>query len=321
MCGIDDGAERMPVHMPRHTPVLLEEVLTFLIPPRENALLIDGTVGEGGHSAAFLERYPALRVIGVDRDRHILAKAERRLSTYINEGRARLIAAHTHDFLVECAGADAPDLILLDLGISRFHYEESGRGFSFSKEEKLDMRLSDDAAQAAHEIIARYREGELADMLFYNGGERGSRRVARFICEERRKSAITTTAHLAAVVHRALGFRSGGSGRSRGSGGIDSATRTFAALRIEVNGELTRLTPLLEAAFARLKPGGRLGVITFHSAEDRIVKNVFNAIVRDTPIIKGRLPAKKPVAPSLEEIQRNPPSRSAKLRVLEKIAG
>jgi 16S rRNA (cytosine1402-N4)-methyltransferase len=301
-----------------HTPVMLPEVLSLLVPSCANALLIDGTVGEGGHSAAFLERYQDLRVIGIDRDKEILGRAERRLDTYIREGRARLIAAHTGDFFAENAEwekAEAPDLILLDLGISRFHYEASGRGFSFSKDEKLDMRLSEDSQQSAAGIIARYREDELADMLFYNGGERGSRRVARFICEERRKSAITTTAHLAAVVHRALGFRSGA------GGGIDSATRTFAALRIEVNGELARLKPLLDTAFGRLKPGGRLGVISFHSTEDRIVKNVFNAIVRDAPIIKGWLPVKKPVLPSEKEIKLNPPSRSAKLRVLEKTAG
>jgi 16S rRNA (cytosine1402-N4)-methyltransferase len=214
-------------------------------------------------------------------------------------------------------------VILLDLGVSLFHYEKSGRGFSFAvnkeKDEPLDMRLCLDDELTAGAIIANYKERELADMLFNNGGERYSRRIARLICEERKKSAITTTGRLADIVHRALGAR---------SGNIDSATRVFAALRIEVNAELSLLEPLLESAFSCLKNGGRLGVISFHSAEDRIVKNVFRGFAgngkgnesdpANEPIIKGRIVTKKPVVASDDERTRNPPSRSAKLRVVEK---
>jgi 16S rRNA (cytosine1402-N4)-methyltransferase len=297
--------------VPVHTPVLLRETLELLEPPRDNnALMVDGTLGEGGHSAAFLDKFSGLRLIGVDRDAEIAERARTRLAHY--NGRFSVVVSHARDFFVSYRG-DAPDVILLDLGVSLFHYEKSGRGFSFAvnkeKDEPLDMRLSLDDELTAGAIIANYKERELADMLFNNGGERYSRRIARLICEERKKSAITTTRRLADIVHRALGAR---------SGNIDSATRVFAALRIEVNAELSLLQPLLESALSCLKDGGRLGVISFHSAEDRIVKNVFRSFARSEPIIKGRLLTKKPVAASDDERVRNPPSRSAKLRVIEK---
>jgi 16S rRNA (cytosine1402-N4)-methyltransferase len=318
-----------------HTSVLLREVLDYLAPqPDADVLLLDGTIGEGGHTEAFLEKHPRLRVIGVDRDREILARAEKRLSKYISEGRLELVCAHSLDYFGDrgnFAGGGA-DLILLDLGVSRFHYELSGRGFSFSKAEPLDMRLTEGAALRAADIIANYREDELADMLYNNGGERASRRIARFICEERRKSPIADTSRLASIIHGAIGARSGPRG-----GTIDSATRTFAALRIEVNGELENLTALLGAAFSALKQGGKLGVISFHSTEDRIVKNVFKSFAKSDsagfdngggdnesfnekqPIMKGRVITKKPIAPTLDEIRNNPASRSAKLRVVERL--
>ncbi|MDR1470846.1 MAG: 16S rRNA (cytosine(1402)-N(4))-methyltransferase RsmH [Spirochaetaceae bacterium] len=300
--------------VPVHRPVLLREVLSYLEPPHGDALMVDGTLGEGGHSAAFLEKFPGLRVIGVDRDAEIAARAAQRLEQY--KKRVSIAVSHSRDFFADYRG-DAPDVILLDLGVSLFHYELSGRGFSFAgaaKDEPLDMRLDRDGALTAAAIIARYKESALADMLFVNGGERASRRIARLMCEERKRSAIATTGQLAEIVHRALGPR---------SGRIDSATRTFAALRIEVNAELSLLEPLLEAAFACLKTGGRLGVISFHSAEDRIVKNVFKRFASgfscDGSIIKGRIVTKKPVVAADDEIAENPPSRSAKLRVIEKI--
>jgi 16S rRNA (cytosine1402-N4)-methyltransferase len=300
--------------VPVHTPVLLRETLAYLEPPQDGALMVDGTLGEGGHSAAFLEKFPALRVTGVDRDAEIAAIALKRLERY--KERASVVVARARDFFASHQGG-APDVILLDLGVSLFHYERSGRGFSFAcvaENEPLDMRLDREGELTAAAIIARYRENELADMLFVNGGERASRRVARLICAERKKSAITTTGRLRDIVHRVLGPR---------SGRIDSATRTFAALRIEVNEELRLLEPLLEAAFTCLKTGGRLGVISFHSAEDRIVKNMFKRFASgfpcDAPMIKGRIVTKKPVVAADDEVAENPPSRSAKLRVIEKI--
>jgi 16S rRNA (cytosine1402-N4)-methyltransferase len=288
---------------------LLREALALLEPRGDGALLIDGTLGEGGHSAAFMDRFPSLRVTGVDRDAVMAAKAKERLATYA--GRITFAVSHTRDFLTTYKG-EAPEVILLDLGVSLFHYEMSGRGFSFLQDEPLDMRLDLDGGTSARTIIAQYREEELADMLYYNGGERRSRRIARLICEERKKSAIVTTRRLADIVHRAIGAR---------NGKIDGATRTFAALRIEVNEELSALEALLTAAFTCLKPGGRLGVISFHSAEDRIVKRAFKNFAQNEPIMKGRLITKKPVAPSDDEIAENPPSRSAKLRVVEKVNG
>jgi 16S rRNA (cytosine1402-N4)-methyltransferase len=306
---MDDDSVPVPVH----TPVLLWEALALLEPPRGGALMIDGTLGEGGHSAAFLEKFQELRVVGIDRDAEIAARAARRLEPY--KERASVVVAHSRDFFADYRGG-APDVVLLDLGVSRFHYETSGRGFSFAygaKDEPLDMRLDRDGELTAAAVIARYKEEALADMLYENSGERASRRIARLICEERKKSAITTAGQLAGIVHRALGPR---------IGRIDSATRTFAALRIEVNAELALLEPLLEAAFACLKTGGRMGVISFHSAEDRIVKNVFKRFASgfpgDEPIIKGRVITKKPVVAADGEIAENPPSRSAKLRVVEK---
>jgi 16S rRNA (cytosine1402-N4)-methyltransferase len=304
--------------VPVHTPVLLRETLELLEPPRDNnALMVDGTLGEGGHSAAFLETFSGLRLIGVDRDAEIAERARTRLALY--NGRFSIVVSHARDFFMSYRG-DAPDVILLDLGVSLFHYETSGRGFSFAadkEDEPLDMRLSLGDELTAGAIVANYKERELADMLFNNGGERYSRRIARLICEERKRSAITTAGRLADIVHRALGAR---------SGNIDSATRVFAALRIEVNAELSLLEPLLASAFSCLKDGGRLGVISFHSAEDRIVKNVFRGFAgkgseseaANEPIIKGRIVTKKPVVASDEERACNPPSRSAKLRVIEK---
>jgi 16S rRNA (cytosine1402-N4)-methyltransferase len=309
---MDDDSVPVPVH----TPVLLWEALALLEPPRGGALMIDGTLGEGGHSAAFLERFPGLRVVGIDRDAEIAARAARRLEPY--KERVSVVVAHSRDFFADYRGG-APDVVLLDLGVSRFHYEASGRGFSFAgeaRDEPLDMRLDRAGELTAAAIIARYKEHELADMLYENAGERASRRVARLICEERKKSAIATAGRLADIVHRALGQK---------SGRIDSATRTFAALRIEVNAELALLPPLLEAAAACLKTGGRLGVISFHSAEDRIVKTAFKRFASGfpggEPIIKGRVVTKKPVVAADDEIAGNPPSRSAKLRVIEKGSG
>ena len=293
--------------VPVHRPVLLREALAYLEPHGGDALMIDGTLGEGGHSAAFLEKFPGLRVVGVDRDAEIAERAAQRLEPY--KERVKVVVSHSRDFFAGYRG-DAPDVILLDLGVSLFHYEMSGRGFSFAganRDEPLDMRLDRSGELTAGAIIARYKEEELADMLFVNGGERASRRIARLICEERKRSAIATTGRLTEIVHRALGSR---------SGHIDSATRTFAALRIEVNGELALLEPLLEAAAACLKTGGRLGVISFHSGEDRIVKNVFRCFAQNEPIIK--VLTKKPVVAADDEIAENPPSRSAKLRVIEK---
>jgi 16S rRNA (cytosine1402-N4)-methyltransferase len=318
-----------------HTPVLLEETVQYLGPRSEAELMIDATLGEGGHSYAFLSRFPTLRVIGIDADAGILAVARERLAVFGE--RVRFYSLWSHDFFANPpAGAGRPDTILIDLGVSVFHYEKSGRGFSFRKDEDLDMRIDPSRGESAADLIRRLGEKELADLLYHNAGERYSRRVAKAIVEARRLGAIRRSAVLAGIVDRAL--------PQAGHGAFHPATKTFQALRIAVNGELERLPFLLEGALDNLKAGGRMGVITFHSAEDRIVKNFFrdrsgpdrnpqgasggkqdSTSCRDTPICRNRsyralrLLTRKAIGPGEEERRANPPSRSAKLRVVEKI--
>ncbi|MDR0452672.1 MAG: 16S rRNA (cytosine(1402)-N(4))-methyltransferase RsmH [Treponema sp.] len=327
-----------------HTPVLLEEAVAYLAPRGDGELMVDATQGEGGHSYAFLSRFPSLRLIGVDADAGIQAVARARLSGFGD--RARFYNGWAHDFFARYAGSHAgegadaapgmderPDTVLIDLGVSSYHYEKSGRGFSFRKDEPLDMRIGPGRGPGAAELIARLSERELADMLYRNAGERHSRRIARAIAEARKRGAIESSLALAEIV-RAAAPRSYG-------GGMHPATRSFQAIRMAVNLELEGLPLLLERAFAALKPGGRLGVISFHSGEDRIVKNFFRDRGRGfsvlpenpspsgmkEPIVKdeGRkvleLLTRKPVVPGEREIRDNPPSRSAKFRAAEKLSG
>jgi 16S rRNA (cytosine1402-N4)-methyltransferase len=306
-----------------HTPVLLEETLSYLAPGDASGLMVDATMGEGGHSFAFLSRFPNLRVIGVDADREIQEKARERLKEFGN--RVHFYTGWSQAFFAGYPSElKRPDVILADLGVSLFHYEESGRGFSFRKDEALDMRLDPSGGLSAADLLARLPEKELADLLYQNGGERYSRRIARAIVEERRRSPIRGSAALAELVERA-------SPASYRHGPIHPATRTFQALRIAVNGELSRLPDLLEGALRVLEPGGRLGIISFHSLEDRIVKTFFREKNKnctcppESPICKceGRrsvtILTKKGIVPGSAELEQNPPSRSARLRVVEKV--
>ncbi|WP_304223860.1 16S rRNA (cytosine(1402)-N(4))-methyltransferase RsmH [Gracilinema caldarium] len=306
-----------------HTPVLLAETLHYLAPRGENALMVDATLGEGGHSYAFLSHFPKLRIIGVDADPVIQEVARKRLSVFGE--RIHFYSGWSHTFFAEYpTEIKRPDLILIDLGISLFHYEKSGRGFSFRKGEILDMRLDPHFGPSAADLVMQLPEGELADLIYQNGEERYSRRIAHAIVEARKRSKIETTDALAVLIEKAVPL-------SYRHGPIHPATRTFQALRIAVNGELSRLESLLDSALHVLENGGRLGVITFHSLEDRIVKNFFRNQNKDctcppeAPICtcKGQrtvaLVTKKPIVPGPEEIRANPPSRSAKLRVVEKV--
>jgi 16S rRNA (cytosine1402-N4)-methyltransferase len=306
-----------------HTPVLLEEVLELLGPRGKNELMIDANIGEGGHSFAFLSQFPDLRIVGIDADSSILAAAEERLGQFAQ--RLHIYSGWSHDFFAGYPSQlKRPDTIFFDLGVSFFHYKKSGRGFSFSNDEYLDMRIDVTGGLTAADLLARLPERELADLLYNNAGERYSRRIASLIVNERQSGTITTTSALAGLVERAVPA-------SYRHGPIHPATRTFQALRIAVNGELSRLPALLEGALRVLEPGGRLGVISFHSLEDRIVKNFFRTMNKNctcpqqAPICRceGRrsvnLLTKKGIAPGKEEIERNPPSRSARLRVVEKV--
>ncbi|MDR1869861.1 MAG: 16S rRNA (cytosine(1402)-N(4))-methyltransferase RsmH [Treponema sp.] len=306
-----------------HTPVLLEEVLQFLGPRGKNELMVDANTGEGGHSYAFLSRYPDLKIVCIDVDNAILEIAKKRLEKYAD--RIYFYSGWSNEFFADYPSElRRPDTIFFDLGCSFFHYKTSGRGFSFSADEYLDMRLDTSDGLTAADLLARLPERELADILFNNSGEKFSRRIASAIVNERKNAAITTTTALAALVERAVPA-------SYRHGPIHPATRTFQSLRIAVNGELSRLPALLEGALRVLEPGGRLGCISFHSLEDRIVKNFFRTMNKNctcpqqAPICRceGRrsvnVLTKKGITSGKDEIERNPPSRSARLRVVEKV--
>jgi 16S rRNA (cytosine1402-N4)-methyltransferase len=302
--------------------VLLEETLSLLAPQPGEAFMVDCTTGEAGHSAAFLERFPGLKVRCIDADGEILRRAEERLAPY--GGRALFYRGWMEDYFSAPPGDDPrPDVILMDLGISMFHYEESGRGVSFNRAEGLDMRIDPGRGRSAAEIIACTPERDLADILYNNGGERRSRQIAAAIVSARRLGKIETAAELARIIAGAVppAYR---------RGPVHPATRSFMALRIAVNGELEGLSGRLAGALERLAPGGRLGVISFHSAEDRVVKLFFREKARDcscppqTPICKCggpslRIITPRGVAPGDDELRRNPPSRSARLRVVAKL--
>jgi len=306
-----------------HTPVMTDECLELLSPRNNSDLLIDANTGEGGHSFAFLSKFPHLKNVCIDADTNILDIAKKRLELF--KDRIYFFNGWSFDFFTGYPSElKRPDFILFDLGVSSYHYKASGRGFSFEKDEFLDMRLDSNGPVTAADLLARLPEKELADLIYNNSEERYSRRIASLIVEERQKSAVTSTSALAGLINRAVpaGYR---------HGPIHPATRTFQALRIAVNGELSKLHALLEAAFRVLEPGGRLAVISFHSLEDKIVKNFIRELNKNcicppqAPICNcsGRrsvnVLTKKGFTPSKEEIERNPPSRSARLRAVEKI--
>ena len=304
-----------------HQPVLLKEVLEFLVPPSDDSLLVDATLGQGGHSAAFLERYPKLSVVGVDADPAVLETARERLRPFAE--RIRFVNAWYSRFFKDYPAGPGPDIVLMDLGISRFHYEAAGRGFSFDRDELLDMRLSPDLSRTAADIVNSSDADELADILFTFGEERYTRSIVSRLVRERSREPFTSAARLAAVIAAAV------PGQYR-HGRIHPATRTFQALRIAVNRELEQLQEGLAEAVRVLAPSGRIGVITFHSLEDRIVKHYFREKSRECtcppewPICQCggkadlRLVTRKPVTASDEEVSLNPASRSAKLRVAQK---
>ena len=287
-----------------HCPVMANEVLSFLNPGEKEALMVDCTLGEGGHTSLFLARYPRLKIIGLDRDSRIMEKARTRMAPYGDRFEAKNIWFDQFWKNYEGPGVD---YILFDLGISVFHYEESGRGFSFKREEKLDMRLNTEADLDACDVVNDYDETSLANLIYNYGEERYSRRIAAAICRARQTKRIEYTNELADIIWDAVPNEY----RHRR---IHPATKTFQALRIEVNGELDRIEPALEGALKALKPGGRIAVITFHSLEDRPVKWFFKNRENVLEIL-----TKKPVEPTAEECEMNPPSRSAKLRVVEKL--
>jgi 16S rRNA (cytosine1402-N4)-methyltransferase len=283
------------------------EVLQFLRPER-GGLFVDCTVGLGGHSRALLEA-GATRIIGFDRDADALAIARETLSPW--RDRVELIHADYRnvDRELDERGIAAVDGALADLGVSSMQLDLEGRGFSFQRDEPLDMRMDRSSGDTAADLIARASERELADAIFEFGEERFSRRIARTIVEARSVEPIVTTGRLAVLVRRAVPVR----GYQR----IDPATRTFQALRIWVNRELEGLGEFFAAIVRRLHNGARLVVISFHSLEDRIAKHTFRALKQDALI---NVLTKRPVMAGDQELHQNPRARSAKLRAAERVA-
>jgi 16S rRNA (cytosine1402-N4)-methyltransferase len=292
-----------------HIPVLTAEALQYLRAER-GGVYVDCTVGLGGHARALLEA-GATRVIGVDRDLQALAAARETLAPWAE--RVDLVHADYRDLdeVLEQRGIRLVDGTLADLGVSSLQFDTPGRGFSFQRDEPLDMRMDTSTGDTAATLVARSTERELADGIYAYGEERFSRRIARAIVAARREQPIETTGRLAAIVRRAQ--------PRRGYMRIDPATRTFQALRIWVNRELEGLDRFLEAAVRRLHAGARLVVITFHSLEDRIVKHTLRAL-EGSGDAAVKVLTKKPIGPSDEEVLRNPRARSAKLRAAERLA-
>ena len=293
---------------PTHEPVLLDEVIRLLDPSR-GGVFIDCTVGLGGHARAMLEN-GATRLLGLDRDPRALEIAAQALAPW--RDRVDLVHADYRELptVLATRGIDGIDGALADLGVSSMQFDAVGRGFSFRRDEPLDMRMDQTTGPTAAELLAEVDEGELADVIYQYGEERFSRRIARRIVDARRTNPIATTAQLADIVRRAL--------PRKGYQRIDPATRTFQALRIWVNRELEGLDTFLTVAARLLRRGARFAVITFHSLEDRVVKHVVRALAAGEDAL--RLLTRKPVIPGESELARNPRARSAKLRAIERLA-
>jgi 16S rRNA (cytosine1402-N4)-methyltransferase len=291
-----------------HVPVLTADVVGQLQPGR-GGVFVDCTVGLGGHSSALLAA-GAGRIIGLDRDVEALDRARTTLAPWLQ--RVELVHAdyRSLDSVLERLGVPLVDGTLADLGLSSMQLDAPGRGFSFQRDEPLDMRMDRSGGETAADLLARSSEIELADAIFQLGEERYSRRIARALVDARRQAPIDTTGRLAAIVRRAI--------PRRGWMRIDPATRTFQALRIWVNRELEGLERFLQAAARRLRSGGRLVVITFHSLEDRVVKHTFRALAQKE-VATLKVLTKKPIVPTDEEVQHNPRARSAKLRAAERV--
>jgi 16S rRNA (cytosine1402-N4)-methyltransferase len=297
-----------------HKPVLIKEVIDLLQVKPGNKY-IDATLGGGGHTFEILRG--GATVLGIDQDIDALDFVNKELETKDPQIKTRLVLvkgnfrdiekiAHLNNF-------ENVSGILLDLGVSSHQIDTPERGFSFLKDGPLDMRMDRSQRETAADLVNELSESELADVIYEFGEERAARRIARLIVAERAKGAIKTTAQLANLVVRAV--------HQKGHWRIHPATKTFQALRIAVNRELEGLDQFVADAIAMLKPGGRLAIITFHSLEDRMVKETFRSLTNENSSPKQfSLLTKKPVVPSDAEQSENPRSRSAKLRVIERTA-
>ena len=301
-----------------HVTVLREEAVAAL-QPAEGRVLVDATLGGGGHTELMLER--GATVWGIDQDPAARRAARKRLAAHAD--RLHIVAGNFRNAveLLRAEGLETADGILADIGISSPQVDQAERGFSFLAEGPLDMRMNPAAPRSAADIVNKAAESELADILWQYGEERASRAIARRIVQERAKAPITTTTQLADIIASVLPRK----------GKQHPATRSFQALRIAVNDELGALDALLESGLSLLKSGGRFAIITFHSLEDRAVKRYFDRVTRPeidrpewpaprpNPEYAARLVTRKPIVASEAELAANPRARSAKLRVIEKL--
>jgi 16S rRNA (cytosine1402-N4)-methyltransferase len=293
-----------------HLPVLADEVM-FLLRPRDGGWVVDGTIGMGGHSERLMESGDSrLRLLGVDADVEAIRRAGNRLQRFgdrvvLRHGSFRRLGAIAAE-----AGVTAAAAILLDLGMSSYQLGESGRGFSFQADEDLDMRFDPSAGPTAAELLNRLPVEELARIIFEYGEERHARRIARGIADRRQRAPLLRTEDLVGAVKAAVP-------RAAWPRRLHVATRTFQAIRMAVNDEVQALVEALPQAASLLVPGGRFGVISFHSGEDRIVKRSFRTFSQEGGYVNLE---PSPLEASADEVLGNPRARSAKLRVLERVA-
>lgn len=321
---VTPGKEASAVAYGEHISVLADETID-LLQPGPGAVFIDGTVGGGGHASLLLPRLlPDGRLIAVDKDGSALERARGRLADY-GEAAVFVRGDFRHlDRIVAELGVPPVDGVLLDVGVSSFQLDEPDRGFTYNYDVPLDMRMDDRADVSAAELVNTLSHGELARVLRTYGEERHAGRIASVIVAERKRAPVETTGELVELIKRGIPARDRRTGPH-------PARRTFQALRIAVNDELNALTEGVRAGVDVLKPGGRIAVISFHSLEDRIVKQTFNELAdpctcpTDLPVCRcGRQPSvrvvtRRPIVPKAEEVGANPRARSAKLRVAERI--
>lgn len=307
----------------KHTSILLHESVDFLITDK-NGIYVDCTMGGAGHSSAFAAQLEAGgMLIGIDQDDDAIAAGSERL---LNRFACKTVVAKSNfeSFaqVLDSMGIEQIDGIFFDLGVSSYQLDTPERGFSYMHDGPLDMRMNKEAKLDAEYIVNHYKEEELADIIHRYGEERWSKRIAQFIVNERKQQPITTTFQLVDIIKKAIP-------KGARLDGPHPAKRTFQAIRIEVNNELGILADTMETAVSRLKSGGRIGVITFHSLEDRIIKQTFAKLAKgctcppQLPVcVCGKKPLLKKtgnIVPSKQEVEENPRSRSARLRYAIKI--
>jgi len=291
----------------KHYPVLHREILDFF-KGLEEGVIVDATVGGGGHTSLILQQKPKITVIGIDRDSETLEKTAQKLSKFGDRFIPVNAVFGELDKVLDSLGIEKADGFLFDLGVSMFQLK-GDRGFSFQEDQPLDMRMDRSQHLTAYQVVNQYPKDLLEKILKEYGEERFAGRIAKNIVEYRKKKPIETTGELAKIVYHSYPPK-------LRRGRIHPATRTFQAIRIEVNDELGQVKEGISKAVDRLKTGGIIQAISFHSLEDRIVKNIFR---EGKKLKKLELLTKKPIIPKVEEIKENPPSRSAKLRVAKRV--